>query len=409
MHQRLGLTVACLFATSLWAACWAGKIQVAGGGQLTGEVKRTVKPDGSTSHAVVRIDDDLSIAVAGAFVRRAVEDEGLEEYRQRAAAVGDDAEAHFQLARWCKSKTLLAQQHFHLARAIDIDPDHKLARGALGYVLHPTQKGWISFEKLRRDQGLVKDGKGQWVLPEVLASRTITDENDKQAKLWIRQLRRLHSIAARGDAASAEAIAEIQAIDDPLATLAIASELLRSRNSKIDIRNLRLVYVRLLGKLKNNDAVRTLAEIGVNEPDALIREEALRQLTEYGASSAVASYLPMLASNSAAEVDRAARALMFFPNPELAFTYVNALVTEQKSRTQVGSGGTDASFGNNGVSGLSQGAKIVELTTPVRHPDVLRLLQSIAPGENYGYDEAAWRNYFATLRNPPRSDLRRDP
>lgn len=408
MLPRTCLTIACLLTLGLQVPCEAGKIQVSGGGQLTGQVTRAVKPDGSTAHAVVRIDDDLSVAVAGVYVRRAVEDEDLQEYRDQAAAVGDDAEAHFQLARWCKSKTLLAQQHFHLTRAIDLDPNHKYARGALGYVVHPSQGGWISFEKLRRDQGLVKDGKGQWVLPEVLTTRTMTDENDRQAKLWIRQLRRLHSTAARGDAASAAAYTEIEAIDDPRATFAIASELLRSRKASGDLRNLRLLYVRLLGKLQNMDAVKALAETGVNEPDALIREEALRQLTEFGASSAVASYLPMLKSNSPAQVDAAARALSYFPNPELAFAYVNALVTEQKTRRQIGSGGTDASFGNNGVSGLSQGAQTVELSVPVRHPDILRLLQTIAPGANYGYDQNAWRRYFATLRNPPRSDLRRD-
>ncbi len=385
-------------------AVLAGKIELSGGGQLTGAIKLAKKPDGSTTHAVVKIDDDLSIAVAGTHVRHTVVAADLQEYRDRAAAAGQDAESQFQLAHWCKLQTLLPQYRHHLARTIELDPDHRYARAALGYIRHDTQSGWISAETLRRDQGLIRSSKG-WVLPEVLAARNQADEADKQSKLWIKKFRRLHANAVRGDG---EAIAEIKAIDDPMATRAIADELLRSRNSKLNLRNLRMIYVRLLGRLRNGGTVAALVEMGLNEPDELIREESLRQLTEYGASSAVATYVPLLSSSSPAQVDASARALTFFVDPELAFAYVNALVTEKQSQIQVGSGGTQAGFGNNGVSGMNYGSKTYTKTDSVRHPAALQLVKTIAPGVDYGYDEAAWRRYFAALRNPYRADLRRD-
>lgn len=393
------------FCVAFGANAWAGKVELSGGGQLTGDVRRAEKPDGSTSHVVVRIDQDLSIAVAGAHVRRSVGSEELEEYRNRAASAGDDPEAQFQLARWCKSQTLLPQYRYHLTRTIDLEPDHELARAALGFVRNRSGKGWISYERLRRSQGLIEDRKGRWVLPEVLAAREYEDDADKKSKLWIRKFRRLHTNAIRGDA---EAMAEIEAIDDPFATNAIASEFVRTRRSKINLRTLRLGYVRLLGRLRNGASVKALVEAGLNEPDELIREEALRQLTEYGASSAVATYVPLLKSNSPAQVKAAARALSYFPDPELAFVYTNALVTQQKTKIQQGSGGTQAGFGNNGSAGLTQGAKVVEKTVSTRNPEVLRLVKMIAPEADYGYDESAWLRYFASLRNPPRSDLRRD-
>lgn len=382
----------------------AGKVELSGGGQLTGDVRRVENDQGKTQHVIVRVDAEMSIAIAGAHVRRAVEAADLAEYRGQSAQAGQDADAQFELARWCKSKTLLHQYHFHLTRTIDLEPDHDLARAALGYIRQGN--GWVSFVAMRRAQGLVQDKKGRWVLPEVLANRRGNDEYDKASKLWIRDFRRLHSRASRGDA---EALAEILAIEDPVATTAIAAEFLRSRSSRVNLRSLRLEYARLLGNMKNGIAVKALVEAGLNETDAAVREEALRQLQKYGASSAVASYLPLLKSNSPAQVKAAARALEFFPDPELAFQYTAALVTQQKTRTQIGSsGGTDATFGNNGVQGLSSGSKIVEQTTAVRHPEVLQLLKLIAPGIDYGYDEKAWRNYFAALRNPSRSDLRRD-
>jgi len=396
-----GMLTGLIFASS----CPAGRVELSGGGQLTGEVRKSEKADGSTAHVVVRIDEDLAIAVEGVYVRRVIEDSDLKEYRDRAATVGEDAEAHFQLSRWCKSKTLLAQHHFHLTQTIEIDPDHSLARAALGYVQNPEGRGWVSYELLRRSQGLIRDRKSGWVLPEVLASRQYADETNKQAKLWIREFSRLHSRATRGDA---EAIAEIEAITDPLATGAIARELQRTRKST-NLRTLRRLYVRLLGRLRNLTAVAALVKVALYEPDQLIREDAVRELKEFGGGSAVATCLPMLKSNSPAQVQAAVRVLADFPEPELAFVYVDALITGQKIRTQIGSGGTDAGFGNNGVSGLSQGAQIVERTESTRNPEILRILKTIAPDADYGFNESAWRNYFASLRNPPRSDLRRDP
>tara|TARA_A100001391_G_scaffold187751_2_gene157916 strand:- start:420 stop:938 length:519 start_codon:yes stop_codon:yes gene_type:complete len=169
-----------------------------------------------------------------------------------------------------------------------------------------------------------------------------------------------------------------------------------------------MIYVRLLGRLRNGGTVAALVELGLNEPDELIREEALRQLTEFGAPSAVATYVPLLRSSSPGQVDAAARALTFFVDPELAFAYVDALVTEKQSQVQVGSGGTQAGFGNNGVSGMSQGASVFTKTSSFKHPAALQLVKAIAPGADYGYDETAWRQYFAALRNPYREDMRRD-
>lgn len=410
LSVRARSIVAILVASTSWM--WlgvsplaiAGKVDLSGGGQLTGDVKQTKKPDGTTAHVVVKIDDDFTVAVAGTHVRYAVIAADLKEYRDRAAAAGQDADAQFQLAHWCKLNTLLPQHRYHLTRTIQLDPNHNLARAALGYIRHDTESGWINAESLRRDQGLIHSSKG-WVLPEVLAARDQASENDKQSKLWIRNFRRMHANAARGDG---QAVAEIEAITDPMAARAIADELLRSRNSKANLRSLRMIYVRLLGRMRTGGTVATLVEMGLNEPDELIREESLRQLTQYGASSAVATYVPLLSSSSPDRIDAAARALTFFVDPELAFAYVDALVSEQKSQVQVGSGGTDVGFGNTGGAGMSQGSKVISKTTLVNHPAALQLLKTVAPGVDFKYNQAAWRNHFAALRNPYRADVRRD-
>ena len=140
-----------------------------------------------------------------------------------------------------------------------------------------------------------------------------------------------------------------------------------------------------------------------------IREAALEELQQYGATSAVATYVPMLKSNINSEVNRAARALSFFPNPELALTMVNALVTEHKSSQAVG-GGTQASFSPDGNGGaFTSGGKTVVVTQKLTNPAVLTVLKMIEPEVDYGFDELRWRNHFANKRAGFTGDLRRDP
>ena len=119
----------------------------------------------------------------------------------------------------------------------------------------------------------------------------------------------------------------------------------------------------------------------------------------------------MLKSNSNKTVNRAARALRWFPDPELALDYVNALVTEH-SRIIAPGPGTQAGFGNGSNSSggtFSQGSqkpkKIIDTLT---NPAVLSLVKEIEPAVDFGYDEKAWKHYFAQKRSAFSGDLRRD-
>lgn len=392
-----------------WFSMWvssivvAGTVELTGGGTLTGRVREVdqAKP----AYVIVQIDDQLTLAVRDVHTRRKVVTDELIEYRQQVIAAGQDAESHYQLSRWCKQNRLLHQSRYHLTRAVDLDPNHKRSRVALGYVRDGGQ--WVNFETLRRSQGLVGTGRGRWVLPDVLAEEQLQSEKEVQTKRWIKTVAQLRNRAARGDA---EARAELAAIVDPLAAGAIGDALNESRSQTARDRELRMMYVQMLGRFRTPVAVEALTRAGVFDSDAVVREEALRQLNDYGQPSAIATYLPMLRSNNPAEVKAAAVALDAFPpNPEMAMAYVNALITVQKTREQIGSGGTQAGFAGDGGMAFGQGSKIVERTTPFQHPEVLSLIRKIAPDVNYGFDEKAWQLYFAGQRNPSIGDLRRDP
>ncbi|MEM6776775.1 MAG: HEAT repeat domain-containing protein [Planctomycetota bacterium] len=391
-------------ALALATPLCAGTVSLSSGGGLAGRVRKV--DDAKSPYVIVNIDQDLSVAIAGVHVRRVIGSDDLAEYRQRAAQAEQSGEAvqHYELSRWCKQNSLLHQRRYHLNRAIMIDADHERARAALGFV-RDKRGQWILFALLRRSQGLVQDRRGRWVLPEMVEAERLAKSNDVTSSRWHRTLASLGKRATRGDA---EAIAELTAITDPLAAEAIAKELAKTRG-QTKIRSVRMTYVKLLASFRTTESVKALTETGLVEADAVVREEALEQLQDYGSSSAVASYLPLLQANQPQVVKTAARALSYFPSEELAMKYVDALVTVQTTREQIGSGGTDVGFTNNGSAGLSQGAKIVERKTPVQHPEILQILRTIEPDANFGYDESRWRRYFAAKRSPSVGDLRRDP
>ena len=389
-----------IFGLLLGGVLYADTLQIVGGGRLSGPSKVV---EASDDYVMVKVDDTMTVAIDQSHVRRRIEDAELADYAELLTATGEQADAQFELGRWCRGRGLVAQSRFHYRRAMAADPDHKLARAALGYVRTGGQ--WIQFDELRRKQGLVNEG-GRWTLPEAVEAEAAAKADDVASKRWIKDLARLRARAIRGDA---DAIAEIAAITDPLSANAIASELKATGQP----RAMRMTWVRLLGSFRSGASVRALVETGLLEEDDVVREEALRQLQQHGASSAVASYLPLLRSNNPGQVQQAARALAFFPDPELADEYISALVTWQTIRQQVGSpGGMTATFGDTpggGGGGLSTGSKVREQRRRIDQPAVVSLLRAVLPEVNFGYNQAAWSEYLRSLRSPPVDDLRRDP
>jgi hypothetical protein len=246
---------------------------------------------------------------------------------------------------------------------------------------------------------------GRWEMPESVAIEDFQQDTDVNAKKWIKEVKRLVALVLRNSKKSPEALAALQAIEDPLAASAIADQLNESRERGNQRREMRMLWIRLLGKFRNSVSVRTLVQAGLVEEE-VIREAALDLLVEYGSGSAVATYLACLTKNDNQLVNRAARALTWFPDPELAMNYVDALVTTHKTE-QAPSSAINAGFGDGG-GGLQTGGKKKVFVQTQNNRDVLSLLQMIEPDVDYGYDEQRWREHFANKRSKFSGDLRRD-
>lgn len=377
----------------------ADVVELRGGGQVEGSVKRIEQE--RAPYAVVQVDSNLRVAIPESQIARVAESADLAEYRQRAKAAAEDAEAHYELGRWCKGKQLAAQSRHHYQRAIAIDPEHSKARAALDYVVHDQR--WIRNSELRKIRGMISVA-GRDRLPEEVALVEARDETNVDVKLWIREIARLRAAVLRGGEKGNEAIAKLAAIDNPLAAPAIAGELLDAPRQP---QSLRLLWIDRLGLFANRPALEALVRTGLSDPDSVVRERALETLQRISPSTAIANYVPMLKSNDNATVRRAASALSYFPDPELALALVDALVTEHKreipadQRTSVG-------FGDGG-SGMTTGGKAQIIVERVENPPVHSLLRQIEPEVDYGFNELRWRQHFAKRLSHYSGNLRSDP
>ena len=306
-----------------------------------------------------------------------------------------------------------------MQRAVELNPNHAEARASLGYT--KDEGKWVLKTDLMRSRGMIFKG-GRWVIPEAASLEESVDESDKESKLWIREIAKLVKVVLKGNRSENrkydEALAELKAIKDPLAANAIAQQFEKSqgngsRGSESQPLQLRRLWVTLLGRFKTSASVRALVKAGIDEPDPDLREMALGQLLQYGSGTAIANYKrTMLASKSSNDlINRAARALSFFPaDRELAMQYINALVTTHTKQTAP-SGNMNATFGGGGggMGGMTSGSKPTIESSRKTNPSVLTLVKKTVPEVDFGYDEVKWRNYLADQKLSFSGDLRRDP
>lgn len=391
----------CCSGTNATQPVGPATIDLPHGGSIFGHVTTVDHP--KRRYSMVELDDGLRVAISQGDIRRTATEDANRRYRELAAQVPDDAEAHFELARWCKQNSLHAQSKFHMRRVVQLDPDHGTARESLNYVKRGQE--WVPRKQWERDRGIVRSS-GRYHIPEDLAMQNAAKESATRSNHWGREIAKLRGVALRGGEKGAEAMQSLRAINDPLAAAAIGDELTNPRNKKQPL-PLRLLWVELLGRFQTPRAVEPLVWTGVREPDNVVREAALEKLEKYGAHSAVLTYLPMLKSQNNAEVKNAGRALAFLPDPEIRFQLIDALITEHTTITAPAAE-TNVGFSSSGAGGMSFGASPQKRTDHIRNPQVLAALRAIAPGADFGYDKDAWRRYFAEQLSSYSGDLRRD-
>jgi len=123
-----------------------------------------------------------------------------ELYEQKAARVKPgDAEAHFELARWCRTRKLYRRAAKHFDAVLKASPDHAEAHKLLGH--EKVGDKWMSREDALKARGYVKV-EGKWLNPEQYAAYQARNRSKLAAE---KERNRLRALAASDKAKAKEA------------------------------------------------------------------------------------------------------------------------------------------------------------------------------------------------------------
>jgi len=371
-------------------------------GRIEGQL---LNPDRQPEEAYrFRTDDGVDLTLAPKQVKRLILDSPAERrYREYLPRMPATAEGNWKMAEWCAKHKLSRRRKFHLEQVIELDPNHEKAHRLLGYV--QVEGEWTLPADRMRQRGYVRH-RGDWMLPQEKTLAESSQQYDaavtqwkNDLKMWMGWLR-----GRRHD----EAIAKIEAIDDPLAAGAI-SELFSKSNAVV-----RLMYVEVLDRLRTETSVMALVRAALEDSVEEIRLASLDSLRRYGGIQAVPAFTERLRSSDNELVRRAAVALGQVGDQRAISPLIDALVTEHKQKIGGGNpGAIGIGFGDprsgNGGNTLSAGGRPIIRKAHVKNREVLDALVSLTDQSNYQlqYDKESWRNWYADQTTPRGINLRR--
>jgi hypothetical protein len=325
------------------------------------------------------------------------------QYEKLRPTTPDTVEGHEKLAQWCLQHKLIDQRHAHLERILQLDPNHELARTTLGYI--KSEGEWVTNKEFHTQRGMIRSGQG-WKTPQEIQ----LDEEENRAKLavteWQGRMKRWRAMLNTGKAPSA--IAEIRAIRDPLAVTALTDYLYRD-----EPRAFKLLLLDTLGQIESSLSLKALTKTSLADQDQEVRLSALDAILKMkNHSTAVNFYITALHSKDNVEVNRAAQGLKALGDPAAIEPLFDALVTEHKFKIVTAPPGqTTTTFGNGpngGGGGMNFGSKPPQiLVKQIRNPEVLVALVTLT-GQNYSYEIADWKGWYATRQRASGFSARRD-
>lgn len=355
---------------------------------------------------LVALESGAKLSLAKSQVARVLAANSAEaQYDQYLQKMPNDAEGHWKMAEWCVRNGLTAQREFHLREIIKLDPTHQRAHLALGYT--NVDGRWVIPSAHNEQLGYVKY-KGSWRTPQDVAIATARLRMEEAETKWRVDIKMWRGWLKRPSKAG-EALANFAAIDDPVASPAIV-EILNDPDEPFEVRQL---CIDVLGRIavKSPLARGELINRALYDADGQLREKSLDYLEKVGAPRAIgAAFAKALGDKRNEVVNRAAVGIARLKDEEAVPQLIEALVTKHKYVVTTGGGNIGASFGGpgGGLGGLSAGGGgPKQIERDHQNESVHQALVALTGGNNLGYDEDAWRQWYAESKTPKEFNLRR--
>jgi hypothetical protein len=379
--------------------------QLFNGGKIQGE---WLNPDESprTTYQIRLSRGDIITLDRAQVTEVAGQSEAQAWYERWVSKVPDSAEGHLKMAVACKSHGLEAEWFYHLDQVLKRDKDHEQARRALGY--SKIDGEWVKAETYFRERGFVRH-QGKWRVPQELELQRVQQEQQEAELQWSRQIKQWRSWIMKRRSLAQEGMSHLASIEDVLA----APTLVELLNEKNEPRELRRVYIEVLGRLNVPVSTVALAQRVLFDNDEHIRDRALEFLVKRQEKGAVRLFIGSLNDPNNVVVNRAAMALNQLQDPEAIVPLIDALSTKHKFLISSGGGGElNPTFTNDpaqgGLGGFSMGNRPQVLIRELQNTAARDALVSLTGGANFGYNKEAWKHWYGRQTMPAQVNLRRD-
>lgn len=408
---RCACVVVALCATV--RAVRADLVLLEGGRRVTGHV---LESESNEHVLVVRLRSRETIELQRQRVREVLPGgAAVERYVRIRDNYPDTAEGQWQLAEWCREHRLRDLREKHLRRVVQLDPDHETARRVLGYVHHEGR--WITREEHMADRGFVRY-RGRWVLSQEKALLEEERRRERASRKWFGKVKLWAAYVRDAELGKQQlGLRRLHEITDPAAIAALDGLLAADEDDRV-----RLLFVEVVADIDDFEATRLLVLHALEDSSDEVRWAAVDALVERQDPGALRMFVQALESRDNLRVRRAAVALGEMGDTSVVLDLVDALVTRHRVATRARRGtGIGFSVGSTGLSaggdasqpgaGLPFGAPVVGgmrlaagnprkvLYEDVENSEVLFALNELT-GENFGYDQEAWRQFWADANRP---------
>lgn len=323
------------------------------------------------------------------------------KYQEIRTQYPDDADSQWKLAEWCRENNLSRQRAVHLERVIHHQPDHLLARRGLGYI--QLDGRWARQEDIMKERGYVLY-KGQWKLPQEIELIEAKRKSAAEERRWFTQLKSDRALLDEGGAKAKQALERIRAISHPDAVPAIL-EAFKSDQDE----GLRTVYLKVLGQIGTDPAVRALVEVALASGNEELRITAVEELKRGGHAAAAGHFVQALRAKDNVRINRAGAALGELGDKSAVGPLIDALVTDHKVKLQQGSAGSlSPAFGSDGSMSFGSGQRQVIVKNTAANRDIHDALVKLTGGKDFGFDVKAWKYWHAAQKKAPPPAGRRD-
>lgn len=406
VHRRVwGLLIVLLAGAALRAR--ADIFELKDGGQLVGQViERSEK-----GSYLVRTADGAQVSLDRDQLERIVaQNEATVEYERRSRSAPDTAAAHRELAAWCREHGLQAEVEHHLRRVVDLDPNDEDARRSLGFLRVGDR--WLEHDDVMKLRGL-QFFEGKWRTAQDIAIRQRDDAIGDGEANWFGKVRLWRGwLDNRREDRVQDGQAQFAALNDPQAAPALVQMLDKEEDDwAYDI------LLATLGRLDDPLAIQTLVSYSLEydhankQRAAAVREDCLDYLISGARPVSILPYVQALKSKDNVIVNRAGEALGRIGDPAAISPLIDALVTEHTYVVQQGNPGQmSASFdpSGGGGGGLQMGGGPKSVKQKEENIRVLNALKKLSGGQNFDYDEVAWRNWYVDVLMRQHANARRD-